>query len=81
MEFALISNYGTVYTGNSLYEIVKNTGNFIFKLDKGILMFNDEMDTITYEKHLSESDMKAYMTTRALKLLTQDGWHLYKEMK
>ena len=78
--YALIKN-GQSITGMTRTDLVANSGQFVFDIENGKLIFSDgKADTITYNHELTDQEKVRYMTDRALTILKDWwGWTFYKE--
>jgi hypothetical protein len=71
---------GTAFEASSIVDLIFCTGWFRFDYEKGQLFFNEHLDTITYSKNYTPKEMAREMAERAVKLLKQRGWTLYKAL-
>jgi hypothetical protein len=69
---------GQAFEASTLTYLILSTGWFRFDYEKGQLYFNNHLDTISYSKSYTPKEMASEMAKRAVKLLEQRGWTLYK---
>jgi hypothetical protein len=77
--FALIKDQ-KVIEAETLKEAIWYTGLFDFDVDNGRLFFNGDLDTISYSKNYTNSEMIVEMNKRAKTLLRRSGWRIYESI-
>ena len=77
---ALVKN-GKAFEASSIVDLIFCTGFFKFDYEKGLLYFNNSLDTISYSKEYTAKEMGVEMAKRAVTLMERRGWTLYKSIK
>jgi hypothetical protein len=80
--YAIINeDWGKHHSGETLVDVVLATKRFKFDLDKGVMTIVDVgQDSITYTGSYTPKEKANEMAKRAIKILQDWGWTLYKSV-